>query len=101
MTRVEMDDFNVLLEHKINEERARLRLIHPDLKEDELTVKVHKAVMDYWLEFVVPTNPNDRVAVRMNIEKYIIDLWFSEEDDDKKSYEESGIEVDGDGDAGN
>jgi hypothetical protein len=77
MTSAEMDNFLVLVDRKAEEERARLRHLHPDLKENETTVKVHKAVVDYWLDFVVPTNPNDRMAGRMDVERSLIESRFS------------------------
>jgi hypothetical protein len=49
MTASEIIDFLVLVDRKASEERARLRLLHPDLKKDELVHKLAKAVTDYVL----------------------------------------------------
>jgi hypothetical protein len=49
MTASDIIDFLVLVDRKASEERARLRLLHPVLKKDELVHKLAKAVTDYVL----------------------------------------------------
>jgi hypothetical protein len=76
MTVPQIEEFLVPMDNKAKEERDRLRLVHPDLEEDELTIKVHKAVVDYWLEFVVPSNPSDRGAGKIKIETFMLEIWL-------------------------